>query len=133
MIHRRRASVFQLRNTTSGTSRTSIVLFKAMKNGTVGLISAESAAYVVDGSRSTDQNRRISIDEQCPHPMRRKNLREVRTPGAERVLGQLGLPLTPKDGGQDNRQSLADEVGPYGPDRRASWVIPNERNAATKR
>ena len=65
--------------------------------------------------------------------MRRKNLREVRTLGAKRILGQLGLPSTPKEGGQDDRQSLADEVGPYGPDGRASWVVPNERNAATKR
>src|SRR5262249_12200426 len=46
---------------------------------------------------------------------------------------KLGLPLTQKDGGQDNRQSLADEVGPYGPHRRASWMIPNECSAATKR
>jgi len=61
------------------------------------------------------EDKRISIDEQRPHPMHRKNLREVQTPVAKRSIRQLGLPLTPKDGGQDNRQSLTDEVGPYGP------------------
>ena len=55
------------------------------------------------GHRSGSQSRSAGaraklqlVDEQRPHPMRRKNLREVRTPGAKRVLGQLGLPLTKK-------------------------------------
>src|SRR5262249_51088031 len=78
------------------------------------------------------EDERISVDDQRPHPISRENLREVRTPGAKRVLGQLGLPLTPKYGGQDDRQNLAGEVGPYGPHGRATWVIPNERNAVTK-
>src|SRR5262249_41046998 len=91
MIHRRRASVFQLRNTTSGTNRTSIALFRAMKNGTVGLISAESTAYVC-GWLAQHRPEQEQIDPPPPpHAPATKTTRNKTSPGPK---GREGPAMT---------------------------------------
>jgi hypothetical protein len=62
-----------------------------------------------------------------------QNLSEGWTPRTERILREFGLATDPKDGGQEDRKSLAGQVTSYGPGWRSRRMIRDERYPADER